>query len=192
MRLAWRASVAGEARIAAARLVFVDEMGSNTALSPLFAWARPSERAHARAPRNRGENTTLLASMSVRGWTRAWRSWGAPRRQSSRRTSSRCSRPPSLSPGHVVEIDNLSAHKDERVRELVEARGCELAFFGVPSGPQPHRRGVLEDHGPAAGGQGEDARSPHRGAGDGAGRGDSQDARGSSRHCGYRRVGQPL
>lgn len=47
--------------------MFVDEMGSNTALSALYAWARRGERAYGKAPRNRGENTTLLASMSVEG-----------------------------------------------------------------------------------------------------------------------------
>ena len=36
---------------------------------------------------------------------------------------------PSLSPGRVVVMDNLSAHKGERVRELVEACGCELLFL---------------------------------------------------------------
>jgi transposase len=29
----------------------------------------------------------------------------------------------------VVEIDNLSAHKGERVRELIEGRGCQLLYL---------------------------------------------------------------
>jgi transposase len=34
---------------------------------------------------------------------------------------------PALSPGQVVVMDNLSAHKGERVRELIQERGgCEL------------------------------------------------------------------
>jgi transposase len=36
---------------------------------------------------------------------------------------------PSLRPGQVVVLDNLGAHKGERARELVEARGCELLFL---------------------------------------------------------------
>jgi len=36
---------------------------------------------------------------------------------------------PSLSPGQVVVMDNLGAHKTGRVRELIEARGCELWFL---------------------------------------------------------------
>ncbi len=33
---------------------------------------------------------------------------------------------PTLRRGQMVVMDNLSAHKGERVRELIEGRGCEL------------------------------------------------------------------
>jgi len=36
---------------------------------------------------------------------------------------------PRLRPGQVVVMDNLSAHKGERVRGLIEARGCELLYL---------------------------------------------------------------
>jgi transposase len=36
---------------------------------------------------------------------------------------------PSLSPGQVVVMDNLSAHKGQKVRELVEERGCQLLYL---------------------------------------------------------------
>ena len=36
---------------------------------------------------------------------------------------------PSLGPGQVVVMDNLSSHKGQRVRELIEGRGCELLFL---------------------------------------------------------------
>jgi len=36
---------------------------------------------------------------------------------------------PTLVPGQVVVMDNLSAHKGERVRELIEQRGCELVYL---------------------------------------------------------------
>lgn len=44
----------------ARRLVFVDEMGANTSLATLCAWARRGKRAWTKVPRNRGLNTTLL------------------------------------------------------------------------------------------------------------------------------------
>jgi transposase len=36
---------------------------------------------------------------------------------------------PNLRPGHVVVLDNLSAHKAPRVAELVEATGARVAFL---------------------------------------------------------------
>jgi transposase len=36
---------------------------------------------------------------------------------------------PSLRIGQVVVMDNLSAHKGKKVRELIEARGCELIYL---------------------------------------------------------------
>ena len=66
LRAAWRVMVARE--IASERLVFVDEMGTNTSLSPLYAWSKRGQRAHCSSvPRNCGPNITLLASMTVEG-----------------------------------------------------------------------------------------------------------------------------
>jgi transposase len=36
---------------------------------------------------------------------------------------------PSLEAGQIVVLDNLSAHKGARVRQLIEERGCELLFL---------------------------------------------------------------
>ncbi len=36
---------------------------------------------------------------------------------------------PALRPGQIVVLDNLSAHKGQRVRDLVEARGTSLLFL---------------------------------------------------------------
>ena len=36
---------------------------------------------------------------------------------------------PTLRRGQVVVMDNLTAHKGERVRELIEERGCELLYL---------------------------------------------------------------
>jgi hypothetical protein len=65
VRAAWKVMVAEQ--VEPQRLVFVDEMGTNTSLSPLHAWAPKGERAHWSVPRNRGSNTTLLSSMTLEG-----------------------------------------------------------------------------------------------------------------------------
>src|SRR3712207_9102364 len=36
---------------------------------------------------------------------------------------------PTLRSGQVVVMDNLNAHKGERIKELIEERGCELVYL---------------------------------------------------------------
>jgi transposase len=36
---------------------------------------------------------------------------------------------PTLRPGQVIVMDNLTAHKGDRVKELIEERGCELLYL---------------------------------------------------------------
>jgi len=36
---------------------------------------------------------------------------------------------PSLEEGQIVVMDNLGAHRPKRVRELIEARDCELLYL---------------------------------------------------------------
>jgi transposase len=36
---------------------------------------------------------------------------------------------PSLKEGQVVVMDNLSAHKPKRIREMIEQKGCELLYL---------------------------------------------------------------
>jgi DDE superfamily endonuclease len=54
-------------QVEAKRLLFVDEMGTNTSLSLVYAWAKKGQRAYCSVPRNRGKNTTVLSSMSAQG-----------------------------------------------------------------------------------------------------------------------------
>jgi transposase len=126
LRVAWRATVARE--IATERLVFVDEMGTNTSLGPLYAWSPRGERAYSNVPRNRGPNTTLLASMTSEGMGPCLAVEGATTRVVFEAYAEKVLIP-SLRRGQVVVMDNLSAHKGERVRELVESAGCELLYL---------------------------------------------------------------
>jgi transposase len=109
-------------------VVFVDEMGTNISLSPLYAWSRKGERANCSVPRNRGKNTTLLASMSVEGMGPSLAVEGATNSEVFETYVERVLAP-ALRRDQVVVMDNLSAHKGERVRELIEGRGCELLYL---------------------------------------------------------------
>jgi transposase len=129
LRATWRVLVAGEeSGIDTERLVFVDEMGANTSLAPLHAWSRRGERARCSVPRNRGKNTTLLASMSSEGMGPCLAVAGGTTKEVFEAYVGRVLAP-TLRPGQVVVADNLSAHKGEEVRESIEARGCELLFL---------------------------------------------------------------
>jgi hypothetical protein len=126
LRAAWRALVAGEAGIDAGRLVFVDEMGTNVSLAPLYAWSRRGERAFGSAPRNWGKNVTLLSSITAEGLGASLAVEGSTTREVFE-TYLECVLAPSLSPGQVVVMDNLSSHKGGRVREIT-LRGVAASF----------------------------------------------------------------
>ena len=182
--------MAGEVR--AERLVFVDEMGANVSLSPLYAWSRRGERAFGSAPRNWGKNVTLLASITAGGVGPCLAVEGPTTRGVFEAYLERVLAP-SLKPGQIVVLDNLSAHKGGRVRELVEAAGCELLYLppyspdlnpierafakvkGLLRKAEARTRGALVE----AMGRALDAVS-------------GRDARGFFGHCGYGSVGQPL
>jgi transposase len=128
LRAAWRVMVA--LALDARRLVFIDEMGSNISLAPLYAYAPKGERAYCKVPRNRGKNLTLIASMTfdegmgesnlvIEGSTTGAVFEGYVENFLA----------PTLEEGQIVIMDNLKAHKGEQVREMIEARGCEVIFL---------------------------------------------------------------
>jgi transposase len=114
--------------IEARRLVFVDECGANISLVPLYAWSRRGERAPAKAPRNWGKNVTLLSSMSLCGMGPSLTVEG-PTTRGVFEVYLEEVLAPTLWPGQVVVMDNLSAQKGGRVREIIEGRGCELIYL---------------------------------------------------------------
>jgi transposase len=115
-------------RVEPERLVFVDEMGTNTSLSPIYGWSKKGERAHCSVPRNRGKITTVLSSMSVEGMGPSLAVEGASTALVFEAYVERVLAP-TLRKGQVVVMDNLSAHKGERVKQLIEGLGCELVYL---------------------------------------------------------------
>ena len=126
LRAAWKAMIAN--KLDARRLVFVDEMGTNTSLAPIYDWAPKGQRAYSKVPRNRGPNTTLLASITTEGMGPCIAVVGSIT-QAAFEAYVEQLLSAALEPGQVVVMDNLSAHKGSRVRELIEAKGCELLYL---------------------------------------------------------------
>jgi transposase len=115
-------------QVDASKLVVVDETGSNIGLTPLYARAPQGERAIDHIPRNRGKNTTLLASLSLQGMGPAMILEGATDTPAFQAYIERVLAK-SLLPGQIVVMDNLSAHIGPRVRAAIEAKGCQLLFL---------------------------------------------------------------
>ena len=111
------------------RFVSVDECGTHTSMTRSRARAPRGKRAYGEVPRNRGKNTTLIASMTLEGGMgEAMAVEGA--------TDAKVFEAyvegflaPSLWAGQIVLLDNLGAHKTTKVRELIEARGAEVWFL---------------------------------------------------------------
>jgi transposase len=191
LRAAWRVLVA-EA-LEAGRLVFVDEMGANTSLAPLHSWSRRGERARLWAPRNRGKNTTLLASMSFEGMGPTLAVQGGTNKAVFEAYYVEWVLAPSLRPGQVVVMDNLAAHKSEEVRELIEARDCEVLFL-PPYSPDynPIEEAFSKIKGLLRKVQARTREALIEALGAAISAVTAEDAAGFFEHCGYRRVGQLL
>ncbi len=112
--------------------VVVDECGSNINLTPMYARAPRGERAFGAVPRNTKKNTTLIASMTTAGMGPAMLVDGATDTATFEAYVEHVLTP-TLPPGKVVVLDNLSAHKSPRVQALITGRGCELWFLAAYS-----------------------------------------------------------
>ena len=188
LRAAWRVTVAE--KVDPQRLVFVDEMGANTSLSVLHAWSHTGKRAYCSVPRNRGKNTTLLASMSVEGMGPTLAVEGATDREV---FEAYVEEAPSLRSGQIVVMDNLTTHKGERVRELIEERGCELLYL-PPYSPDlnPIEEAFSKIKGILRKAEGRSREALIEAMGRALDAITPQDAQSFFRHCGYLSLGQPL
>jgi hypothetical protein len=110
---------------AAGDFVIVDETGSNLNLTPRYARAPRGQRAYGTVPRNTPPTTTLIAAMSTAGMGAAMVLDGATDTAAFEAYVQQVLAP-TLQPGQVVVLDNLSAHKSPRIRTAIEACGCAL------------------------------------------------------------------
>lgn len=179
-------------QIEARRLVFVDEMGANTSLATLYAWARRGKRARTKVPRNRGPNTTLLASMTQEGMGPRVAVVGNTTREVFEAYIEQVLST-ALKPGQVVVMDNLSAHKGSKIRELIEAQGCELLFL-PPYSPDlnPIEEAFAKVKGLVRRAEARTRETLVEAMGRALEAVTVRDARGFFEHCGYRVLGRPL
>ncbi len=111
-----------------AEVVVLDEAGAHVAMTPRHARAPRNARAHARAPFNKGGNSTTLAALTTSGIAAAMTVSGA----ADTLTVEAFVREvllPVLRPGQVLVLDNVRPHKSDTLRRLVEGAGCQVRFL---------------------------------------------------------------
>jgi transposase len=111
-----------------ARLVFVDETGLSTKMARLRGRCARGQRLRAGIPHGHWRTTTFVAGLRLHGFS-------APMVMDGPMT-----RPwflayleqvlaPTLTPGDLVIMDNLPAHKGDAVRAIIEATGARLMLL---------------------------------------------------------------
>jgi transposase len=110
------------------RVVFIDEMGSNTNLTRLFARALRGLLAICRVPRNYRENISVIGALGFDNM-RAAMSVEGPVDAVVFETFIEQILLPKLKGGDIVLMDNLNVHKTERVRKLIESAGGRLVLL---------------------------------------------------------------
>ena len=110
------------------RLVFLDETWAKTNLTRPRGRSLCGTRLIARVPHGHWKTTTFLAALRTRGLTAPVVIDGALNGDLFL-AYVRQHLAPTLRPGDVVIMDNLSSHKRVGVREAIEAAGAQLLYL---------------------------------------------------------------
>jgi transposase len=123
-----RADYQAEIVAISGRLKFLDEAGSNLAMTRLYGRAAPGARVFDSVPQNYGENITMLACLSEAGLSAPMTVEGAVDGTVFLVYVEQILAP-TLSPGDVVIMDNLGAHKVKGIKEAIEGRGAKVIYL---------------------------------------------------------------
>jgi transposase len=124
-RSSWRLMQAG---LDPRRLVFIDETWCKTNMTRLRGRAPVGQRLEQKIPHSHWKTTTLIGALDL-GGMRCAMTVDGPIDGASFTEFVRQVLAPTLKPGQVVVMDNLSCHKGMEVRELIESCGAELWFL---------------------------------------------------------------
>ncbi len=108
--------------------MFIDETGCATNMARLRGRALRGQRLRGRVPHGHWKITTFTAALRVDGLT-APLVLDGPMNGDWFKAYLRQVLVPTLSQGDIVVMDNLSAHKSDEVRELIEAAGARLRYL---------------------------------------------------------------
>ena len=107
---------------------FLDEAGSNLAMTRIYGRGAKGERVLETVPQNYGENITMLATLSLAVITAPMTINGAVDGIVFKVYVAQvlC---PTLAAGDVVVMDNLPAHKVAGIKQLIEECGAKLIYL---------------------------------------------------------------
>lgn len=111
-----------------AKLVFLDETGTATNMAPLRGRCGRGERLIGRVPHGHWKTTTFVAGLRCNEITAPFVVDCPMNGTIFLAYVQRCL-VPTLKPGDIVIMDNLSAHKVAGVREAIEAAGAILLYL---------------------------------------------------------------
>ena len=118
----------GQLGLDPAKLVFIDETGLSTKMTRLRGRAPRGERCRAGVPHGHWKTTTFTGALRLSGMTAPFVYDGAMNGTVFLAYVEQVL-VPTLSPGDIVIMDNLPAHKASGVREAIEGLGAELRFL---------------------------------------------------------------
>jgi transposase len=124
-RAAWKRI---QPRINAKRLIFIDETWTKTNMTRLRGRAPRGERLIDKVPHGHWKTTTLIAALGISGMRCSTVVDGAVNGDLFEAFVEQVL-VPDLRQGDVVIMDNLSSHKRQRVRELIEDADAHLVFL---------------------------------------------------------------
>jgi transposase len=111
-----------------ARLVFIDETGASTKMARRYGRSLRGERCRAPVPHGHWKTTTFVGALRLEGMTAPMVLDGAMHGAAFLAYVEQVL-VPTLTPGDIVIMDNLPAHKSVAVRHTIEAAGAELRFL---------------------------------------------------------------
>ena len=117
-----------QARLDPAKLVFVDETGASTQMARLYGRAKRGRRVVSRIPWGHWKTVTFVAGLRLDGLTAPFVIDCAMNGAIFIEYLQQCL-VPTLRPGDIVIIDNLPAHKQDAVRQIIEAAGATLRYL---------------------------------------------------------------
>lgn len=109
-------------------MIFLDEAGLTVKMTRLYARAYKGERVVDFVPGHWGTNLTVTGALSLQGPMALMTLKGALDGDAFKVYVKDCLLP-NLKPGHVVVMDNLSVHKINGIRELIESKGARLLYL---------------------------------------------------------------